>query len=271
MSQTTHPADGTDQADHADHFAPEGLLTRGTVVVVPGRGETPATYARFGRRLASDAYRVRVVGPPLSGDEAEAGSSEASLDAFAARLAEAVEGAAGPDGVARPLVLVGADAGAAAVAALLARERDGDAVRPDGLVLAGLPGTAAGAAGSWDEELDVRTSCPTHRGVLTNDAQVRRGSLGDPVPDAVLDAAYESASEVPALLLVGDADPLADREGLARTAKSLPRARLSVVRGAHHDVLNDVQHRSVAAEVVTFLETLRDGLVPLVTVESSAW
>ncbi|WP_327308501.1 alpha/beta hydrolase [Streptomyces sp. NBC_01298] len=263
MTTTTlHP-------DHADHFAPEGLLTRGTVIVVPGRGETPATYARFGRRLAADAYRVRVVDLPRSGDEAEAGSA-ASLDAFAARLEEAVEGTSGPDGVARPLVVVGSDAGAAAVAALLAREQD-DPVRPDGVVLAGLPGTAAGAVETWDEELDARTSCPTHRGVLTNDAEVRRGSLSDPVPDAVLDAAYESASGVPALLLVGDADPLADREGLARTAKSLPRARLSVVRGAHHDVLNDLQHRSVAAEVVAFLETLRDGLVPLITVESSAW
>ncbi|MFF3213040.1 alpha/beta hydrolase [Streptomyces sp. NPDC002886] len=256
--------------DHADHFTPEGLLTRGTVIVVPGRGETPATYARFGRRLAADAYRVRVVDLPRSGDEAETGSAADSLDAFAARLEEAVEGASGPDGVARPLVVVGSDAGAAAVAALLARDR-GNAVRPDGVILAGLPGTAAGAVETWDEELDSRTSCPTHRGVLTNDAQVRRGSLSEPVPDAVLNAAYESASSVPALLLVGDADPLADREGLARTATSLPRARLSVVRGAHHDVLNDVQHRSVAAEVVTFLETLRDGLVPLIAVESSAW
>ncbi|MFI5764172.1 alpha/beta hydrolase [Streptomyces sp. NPDC051563] len=274
MTLNTRPAegaDGTDHTDHADHFAPEGLLTRGTVVVVPGRGETPATYARFGRRLASDAYRVRVLDLPRSGDEAGAGSSAAASDAFADRLAEAVRGAAGPDGLARPLVLVGADAGAAAVAALLAREPGEEAVRPDGVVLAGLPGSTAATVEAWEEELDVRTSCPTHRGVLTDDALVRRGSLSDPVPDALLEAAYESTSEVPALLLVGDADPLADREGLARTAKSLPRARLSVVRGAHHDVLNDVQHRSVAAEVVTFLEALRDGLVPLIAVESSAW
>ncbi|NEE55007.1 alpha/beta hydrolase, partial [Streptomyces sp. SID8455] len=71
--------------------------------------------------------------------------------------------------------------------------------------------------------------------------------------------------------LTGDADPLADRDALERTAKSHPRARLSTVRDAHHDVLNDMQHRSVAAEIVTFLETLRDGLVPVVTVESSDW
>jgi alpha-beta hydrolase superfamily lysophospholipase len=100
---------------------------------------------------------------------------------------------------------------------------------------------------------------------------VRRGSLGLSLPDAVLAAAQEVRTALPVLFLVGDADPLADHEGLRRTAKAAPRARLSVVRGAHHDVLNDLQHRSVAAELVGFLETLREGLRPLVTVESSAW
>ncbi|CAM5320433.1 hypothetical protein SAVIM338S_00752 [Streptomyces avidinii] len=265
---------GAEDSGHTDHYAPEGLLTRGTVIVVPGRGETRATYARFGKRLAADAYRVRVVDPPLSGGDAPAASPDApgSQDAFGARLVRAVEATAVGDGVVRPLVLVGADAGAAAVAALLAREPA--ALEPDGVVLAGLPGLPGSATGSvdaWDEELDVRTSCPTHRGVLSDDAGVRRGSLAEPVPDALLDAAYEGEFAVPTLLLAGDADPLADHEALARVAKSLPRARLALVRGAHHDVLNDVQHRSVAAEVVTFLETVRGGLVPLVVVESSAW
>ncbi|MCW8221150.1 alpha/beta hydrolase, partial [Streptomyces griseolus] len=91
------------------------------------------------------------------------------------------------------------------------------------------------------------------------------------VPDALLDAAYGGASAVPALFLVGDADPLADLDALLRTATSLPRARLSVVRGAHHDVLNDTQHRAVAAEIVAFLEALRDALVPAVAVRISAW
>ena len=43
---------------------PDGLIPRGTVVVIPGRGETPAVYERFGRRLAGDAYRVRAVIDP---------------------------------------------------------------------------------------------------------------------------------------------------------------------------------------------------------------
>ncbi|EFL03155.1 predicted protein [Streptomyces sp. SPB78] len=44
-----------------------------------------------------------------------------------------------------------------------------------------------------------------------------------------------------------------------------------LIRGAHHDVLNDLQHRSVAAEVVGFLETLREQLVARVAVQSSTW
>ncbi|WP_405988156.1 alpha/beta hydrolase [Streptomyces sp. NBC_00986] len=246
---------------YSDYFGPEGLLVRGTVLVVPGRGETRATYARFGRRLAADAYRVRVIDAPDLDTE--------DLTALAARITTAAEDTTADDGVVRPLVLVGADSGAAAVAALLGHESD---ARPDAVVLAGLPGRApAATAGTWDEELDVRTSCPAHRGLLTQDAEVRRGSLDDAVPEAVLAAAYGSEAAVPALLLVGDSDPLADHEALAHTAKSLARARLSVVHGAHHDVLNDLQHRSVAAEVVTFLETLRNELRPLITVRSSAW
>lgn len=248
---------------YSDYFGPEGLRVRGTVLVVPGRGETRSTYARFGKRLAADAYRVRVIDAPDLATE--------DLTALAARLAEAAGDTAVDDGVVRPLVLVGADAGAAAVAALLGREPGG---QPDAVVLAGLPGRAPGTtatAGTWDEELDVRTSCPAHRGALTQDPEVRRGSLDDAVPEAVLAAAYDSEAAVPTLLLVGDADPLADHEALAHTAKSRPSARLSVVHGAHHDVLNDLQHRSVAAEVVTFLENVRNELRPLITVRSSAW
>ncbi|MFP1660292.1 alpha/beta hydrolase [Streptomyces bacillaris] len=253
----------TEHAEYTDHHGPEGPAIRGTVVVVPGRGETRETYTRLARRLAADAYLVRVV----DAVHLDADDPAGSLTRFGARIAEAVEGTAGPDGVVRPVVLVGADAGAVAVAALLG---SGESAAADAVVLAGLPARTA-APGDWDDELNVRTFCPAHRSTLTGDSGFRRGALDEVVPDALLTAAYESEADVPALILTGDADPLADRDALTRTAKSLPRARLSVVRDAHHDVLNDMQHRSVAAEIVTFLEALRNELVPLVTVESTAW
>ncbi|MGV9640535.1 alpha/beta hydrolase [Streptomyces sp. NPDC003514] len=251
--------------EYTDHVAPEGLRTRGTVIVVPGRGETRATYQRFARRLAADAYRVRVIDTPAI----DAGDPTGTLDRFAAHLTEAIDGTAAEDGTVRPVVLVGSDTGAALVAAHTGRVDATPA--PDAVVLAGLPARTATAVDSWDGELDVRTACPAHRRTLTDDTEVRRGALNDTVPEALLAAALDGDLTVPALILTGDADPLADRDELHRTAKSLDRARLSVVRGAHHDVLNDLQHRSVAAEVVTFLETLREDLVPLVTVETSAW
>ena len=106
----------------------------------------------------------------------------------------------------------------------------------------------------------MRTRCSVHRGVLSDDESVRRGTLSAAVPRALLDAAYASTADLP-------------QDALAQAAKKLPAARLVVVRGAHHDVLNDLQHRSVAAEVVTFLEALRNepSLEPIVTVGSSAW
>ena len=42
---------------------PDGLMPRGTVVVVPGRGEVPAVYERFGRRLAADVVDGQLTVP----------------------------------------------------------------------------------------------------------------------------------------------------------------------------------------------------------------
>ena len=245
--------------EQRDHLPPQGVSTRGTVLVVPGRGETARTYGRFGARLAADAYRVRVLSLP---------EPETSLEELADQITVAVTDLDTP----RPLVLMGSDAGAAAVGALVASGTTDAPWWPEAVVLAGLPGYGVeGEASEWDAELDDRTHCPVHRAVLTTDAEQERGALEDPVPAALLDAAYGSTVDLPHLLLTGDSDRHADHDALSRAAKSLPLARLSVVRGGHHDVLNDLQHRSVAAEVVTFLEALREGLEPILRLESSAW
>ncbi|MFC4069692.1 alpha/beta hydrolase [Actinoplanes subglobosus] len=239
----------------SEHLPPAGLNVRGTVVVLPGRGESPLTYARFGRRLAADAYHVHVLPPVpiVPGGLAEA------LDTLAAAVPA--------DGPARPLVFAGSDTGAALFAALAS------VAPPDAVVLAGLPGHDRRQQGEWEDELDARSHCPVHRGVLSDDTAVTRGALAEAVPADLLDAAYGSASDVPHLLLTGEADPIADREALARLAKSLPVARLATVRGAHHDVLNDVSHRSVAAEIVSFLEAVRDGspVRPFVRTDAGTW
>jgi hypothetical protein len=76
---------------------PDGLIPRGTVVVIPGRGETPAVYERFGRRLAGDAYRVRAVADPAL----DAGLARAQISGFLA-----------DSSLPAPRVLAGSDTGA---------------------------------------------------------------------------------------------------------------------------------------------------------------
>ena len=48
---------------------PEGIAVRGTLVVIPGRGEQPAHYERFGRRIPADGYRVHAVTDPTADAE----------------------------------------------------------------------------------------------------------------------------------------------------------------------------------------------------------
>jgi hypothetical protein len=123
---------------------PDSLVARGTVVVLPGRGELPTVYEPFGRRLAGDAYRVRVVADPVA-------------DAELARTQ--ISGLLDDPGLPAPRVLAGSDTGAL-FAIMLARSGLGAAV--DALLLAGLPAAPhAGSAASWEEELDARTFCPT--------------------------------------------------------------------------------------------------------------
>lgn len=259
-------------SDYLDFAAPQGLRVRGTVLVAPGRGETSITYRRFGARIATDSYTVRVLASPVvttSVDDALA-SLDAALSAALASLEVDLT---------KPLVLVGSDTGAATLAALVARGAVGGNTElpawwPDALVLASLPGYGSHEVGSdWDAELDVRSHCPVHRGVLSDDTTFNRGTLSTAVDDELLSLAYGSTADIPQLLLVGDSDPLADRQAIARAAKALPSARLSVVRDGHHDVLNDLQHRSAAAEVVSFLEVVRGGrpLTSIVSTELSSW
>jgi alpha-beta hydrolase superfamily lysophospholipase len=214
---------------------PDGLAARGTVVVLTGRGETPVSYQRFGRRLAADAYRVRVVQVDL--DDLDAARQD-----VAALLAD--------DALPTPTVLAGSDTGAA-FAAQLAPELPS----VDGVVLAGL--ALAGSAGvdGWEAELEARTACPTHRRVITEDDGFVRGALARPVPSGwdVGDPAK------PALVLHGSADPVTLPDAAFAPFRDVKNVQLRIVAGAHHDVLNDVSHRSVAATVVLFLESLKLG------------
>jgi len=244
----------TERATVANWAEPDGIAPRGTLIVIPGRGEGPELYERFGRRIAADAYRVQAVADPVA-DPALATSQVLAITADV-----------------RPYVLVGSDTGALFAAGLVA---SGQVTGVDAVVLAGLPtadseSTAAGSASveSWEAELAARTACPTHRGRLAGRG-LRRGALFEPVPVGWESLADLGRVAVPVLGLHGTADPVSPLDAARERYRQAPRAELISIAGGVHDVLNDVTHRTVAATIVLFLERLRLGpeLAPIAVSE----
>ncbi|MGW6743192.1 alpha/beta hydrolase [Streptomyces sp. NPDC055025] len=259
---------------------PAGIAPRGTLLLLPGRGEHPLVYERFGRRLSADGYVVHAL------DTTPDDNTEEILE----RAAEA----AGPEPVG-PVVLVGSDTGA--LQALHTAVAAGPRLPVGGVVVAGAapatraaeprpgpvtgtaPATApsfgtgtrtdAGSSTLWDDELGARTACPAHRKRLTEDGGFVRGRLTAPVSARLL---ADARPDVPVLVLHGGTDPVTPPGRARELAARLPRATLGVVREGRHDVLNDASHRTTAAVLVLWLERLRADpeLTPILTVEQGA-
>jgi alpha-beta hydrolase superfamily lysophospholipase len=220
---------------------PSPVPLRGTLFLFPGRGESPQVYERFGRRLAADAYRVHAVTAPTE-------SAEAALDQVTALLSA--------DDSGTPRILVGSDAGAAYAAYLAAHSQ---LTGVSALILAGLPtATAQATPATWDEELDIRTACPTHRGRIAEDG-VRHAALFSDLPETWLDASIAEQIDVPVLGIHGEADALSPLDAAHQWYAGVPVAELVRITGGRHDALNDQTHRTVAATIVLFLERLRLG------------
>jgi pimeloyl-ACP methyl ester carboxylesterase len=229
---------------------PDPVPLRATLIVLPGRGESPEVYERFGRRLAADAYRVHVVEAPSDDD----GRSRAQIDGL---LADA-----DPE---KPVVLVGSDGGAAYAAHLASTVPAPFAA----LILAGLPvSPTAAAPRGWDDELDARSSCPTHRARISK-AGVRPSELFTDLPAEWFDDGTAARITVPVLGIHGRDDAISPIDGARAWYARVPRAELISIAGAPHDALNDQTHRTVAASVVLFLERLRAGgdLAPIAVPE----
>ncbi|MGP3940096.1 alpha/beta hydrolase [Streptomyces sp. 6N106] len=242
---------------------PTGILPRGTLVVLPGRGEHGGTYERFGRRLAADGYVVHAL------DTAPEHTAREVLTKAAAAAGEHP---------APPLVLVGSDTGA--LQALHTATVTDAPFTTAGLILAGTAPTADGpapATGSaaddhdsdWEAELAARTACPTHRKKITDDREFVRGRLFGPVPAHLLP---DTRPDLPALVLHGEADPISPLEQARGLAERLPHATLGVLHEGVHDVLNDATHRTTAATIVLWLERLRADreMNPILTLETGA-
>ncbi|MGW6059233.1 alpha/beta hydrolase [Streptomyces sp. NPDC055189] len=230
---------------------PTGIAPRGTLVVLPGRGEHGLIYERLGRRLAADGYVVHAL-DTAAGDTLE-------------DIRDAAVAAVGPDAT-TPLVLVGSDTGA--LQALHLAAGDDPRLPLAGIIAAGTAATTAtpSAPADWDAELEARTACPTHRQKLTGDADFAREQLSAPVPQHLL---TDARPDLPALILHGAADPLTPLEQARTLAAHLPHASFGVLHEGLHDVLNDASHRTSAAHVIVWLERLRAtaDLRPILTLE----
>lgn len=224
-----------------DWLEPEATA-RGSVIVIGGRGERADVYRRFARRIVFDGYRVAV------------GENDSAV--IAGIVADAR-----PD---LPLTVIGSDSGAeAALTVAIANP----AVA--GVVAAGLLVSDAEAiVQDWDGELDIRSACPVHRGVLSTVDSLEPGSLGQKVPLATAETL--ALVDVPVLVVHGQADALSSALDVLALRSSLRDARVVLVRDGRHDILNDVSHRSVAAEIVQFLERLRLPGTPDIILRDSA-
>jgi alpha-beta hydrolase superfamily lysophospholipase len=216
---------------------PEGIAPRGTLIVAAGRGETPDAYGRFGRRIAADGYRVRALADVTA-------DVEASLAQAGKLLVD--------DALPGPKVLVGSDTGALFALALAARQAPG----LDAVILAGLPAAGKPAGVNllgWAAEVEARTACPNHQGVLGSGAATPGALLSAPIPTQLIDVTGVTDLAVPSLGLHGEDDVISPLGSVRYPG------RLVSIAGGRHDVLNDVTHRTVAATIVLFLERLRLG------------
>lgn len=234
----------------------------GTVLAVPGRGDSPHAFDALADRLALDGYRTLAVcgdaaGGPATGS-AVAGNAAASLPAAAADAAGAAD---------TPVVLLGTDTG---VLDVLSAVHTG--LRPAGIVLVGMPGDAPRPGA---DEARVRLHDPARRAALGTEEQPRAGELlRDPVDATTVDALFDDAVPMPSLVLHGDSDRLCPFPLCSRRALRLRRARVVSVADTAHDVLRDTHRASAVAEIVLFIERLRSGPLrpqPVRTLLRSTW
>jgi alpha-beta hydrolase superfamily lysophospholipase len=226
---------------------PPGLAPRGTVIVAPGRGERPGVYERFGRRIAADGYRVRVVG-----DATE------DLDEVARRIRVLL---AAPYTVG-PVVLAGSDTGALMALHTLGAT-PGGAAGIAGLILAGLPDPHREVVVPEDAEPTLRASCPSHQRLLADDelGLFRAGQLtANRIPSELREAVDLIEITVPVLAVHGMNDQVSPLAQAVRRYNELPRVQVAVIDDGRHDVMNAAHHRAVAATVVLWLEQLRLGV-----------
>ena len=221
--------------------------SRGRIVILPGRGDDASYYERLGRRISADGYTAYV---PFKTVKTIHDAADLWNDLTHGWDRET------------PIIALTVDSSAGyfthAVSNSLLRQV------PDGLILTGVAlqnDTAPPHTPQEIDELALRSACPVHGAVVQ--AAEEAGQLLtsdiepiDPIPPSIADRTVEV---LPSLIIHGSNDEISPVDQVRSTLFGWTAAEFVRVHNGLHDVVNDVNHRTVSAEIIAFAERLRLG------------
>lgn len=224
-----------------------------SLLLLHGFGENSSYFQRLAAELTRngiDVWAIDHVGHGLSGEGRHEGffDSVEELAANAAVLLEEIA-AAHPS---RPLFLLGHSLGGLA-AVQLASEF---APRLAGVVISGPPivGCPAVLPETLIFSLDASYVDNARNDPLALSGAGVEANLWRAVADFLPRMkALAGKIAIPALVIFGEHDVFTTPAEAETWAGSLPDARLWVVPGGYHDILQDVMHREVASEICAFV------------------
>jgi len=238
------------------HWAAED--PRAAVVFLHGFGEHSGVYHRYGFALNAagiDLWAVDQFGHGLSpGTRGDFGSIEES-----SALADALTEVAKTDGGGIPLVAQGHSFGAIVTLTRLLEAKD----RYVAGVVSGAPLVPVAALLDTDASFDLDpgwlSADPFYLDLMENDPLAFVGADGTALTRE-LDRAWDRFGAelpkltVPTLAVHGEVDPIADVGAVRAYADQIDALRLAAIPGGRHDILNDTDHRQVAAAIVGFID-----------------
>ncbi|MDP9165952.1 MAG: lysophospholipase [Actinomycetota bacterium] len=228
------------------------------VIFLHGFGEHTGLYHRYGFALNAagiDLWAVDQFGHGLTpGERGDFTTLEASI-ALADRLAELAS--AESPGI--PLVGQGHSFGAVATLFRLLANPDGyRAGVISGAPLVPVPGLV-GANSTFEIAPTQLSADPFYLDAIENDPLAFVDADGGPLARE-LDRGWDTFGKtlptltVPTLAVHGSNDPIAPVGAVRAYAEQIDALSLVEVPGGGHDILNDVTHRQVAADLVAFID-----------------
>lgn len=222
---------------------------RGRIVILQGRGDDPTYYKRLGNRISVDGYTAFV--------PAKTASSTHDVAQIWNDISEDWD-----DEI--PVLAVTVDSAAGFLTHAIAENLLHTI--PDGLILTGiaLPDVSPDANTRQEaDELALRSACPAHGAVV--EAAIETESLVtsdvEPIKPVLpkLKDEIKARGTVPSVVIHGSDDVIAPIDQVRLLLQDWTSAEFIAVRTGLHDIINDVNHRTVAAEIISFAERLRQG------------